>query len=124
MNKLLSSLIICTISLGIGKPARAISIFYGEDLGAGGTFVPNGNAVQAQNDFLITADSSGRQIEDYGVRLLGGLAKLFKFHYPSTLTGCCGECFNYCSICNRRKFSLSIYSGGVLQEIILLLYFF
>ncbi|ABG53006.1 MAG: PEP-CTERM sorting domain-containing protein [Trichodesmium sp. St16_bin4-tuft] len=63
MKKLLNSLIIGTIALGIGQPARAISIFYGEDLGAGGSFVPNGNAVQAQNDFL--SQLSGISTEDF-----------------------------------------------------------
>ena len=63
MNKLLNSLIICTIYLGISQPARAISIFYGEDLGAGGSFVPNGSAVKAKNGFL--SQLPGTSIEDF-----------------------------------------------------------
>ncbi|NEQ39423.1 MAG: PEP-CTERM sorting domain-containing protein [Okeania sp. SIO3I5] len=70
MNKLLNCLIICTIFLGISKPAKAMPIqFFGEDLGANSSFVPNGNAVDAQNAFL--SKLSDTSTEDFESSTLG-----------------------------------------------------
>ncbi|MGK7886773.1 MAG: PEP-CTERM sorting domain-containing protein [Crocosphaera sp.] len=65
-NQIKLSIVLATslTSLIISTTAKGLSIsFYGEDLTAGGTFVPNGNAVQAQNDFL--SQLSGVSTEDF-----------------------------------------------------------
>lgn len=77
-TNLIAAFVASTSILAFTTTANSMTIFYGEDLSASGGFVPNGNAVQAQNDFLSQlSDFSTENFEGFSAGNTGPLSLSF-----------------------------------------------